>query len=190
MPNCTAYAWGRAYEILNHIPNLSTSDAGKWFEYNKKNNIYSYGQTPKLGAIACFDNKDGGHVAVVENIENNIITFSISAYGGNNFYLSKALVDSENPGQENWIFQGYIYLKELKDEIYSINSTYKVVSENGVNLRVGANVNSKIIKVVPEKEELFIINVIKNQNHNWGLTYYNGKIGYCALEYTNNISKY
>lgn len=29
MPNCTAYAYGRAYEILGSKPNLSTGNAGK-----------------------------------------------------------------------------------------------------------------------------------------------------------------
>ena len=79
MPNCTAYAWGRAYEILDKKPELCLSDAGNWYEYNKVNKIYDYGTTPEVGAIACFDNEYGGHVAVVEKIEKGIITFSNSA---------------------------------------------------------------------------------------------------------------
>ena len=31
MPNCTAYAYGRIYEILGHEPNLSRWNAGQWW---------------------------------------------------------------------------------------------------------------------------------------------------------------
>ena len=37
MPNCTAYAWGRAYEIMGYEPNLSLNDADTWWSYNKEN---------------------------------------------------------------------------------------------------------------------------------------------------------
>ena len=87
MPNCTCYAWGRAYEILGKAPNLSLYSAYLWYGYNKDNKIYSYGTTPKLGAIACWVYASGtsGHVAVVEKIENNTITFSNPAYSGEYF---------------------------------------------------------------------------------------------------------
>ena len=51
MPNCTAYAYGRAYEILKTEPKLSWGNAEQWYGYNKSNGYYSYGKTPKLGAI-------------------------------------------------------------------------------------------------------------------------------------------
>lgn len=78
MPNCTCYAWGRAYELLGDKPNLSTGNAGEWFEYNKRNGYYPYGSTPKLGAIACWT----GHVSVVENINGNSIITSESNWSG------------------------------------------------------------------------------------------------------------
>ena len=31
MPNCTAYAYGRAYEILGKKPNLCVNDANNWY---------------------------------------------------------------------------------------------------------------------------------------------------------------
>ena len=54
MPNCTAYAYGRAYEILGSEPKLSWNNAEQWYGYNKSNGYYKYGQTPKVGAIACW----------------------------------------------------------------------------------------------------------------------------------------
>ena len=34
MPNCTAYAWGRFYELTNIRPKLSTNNAENWFNFN------------------------------------------------------------------------------------------------------------------------------------------------------------
>lgn len=186
MPNCTAYAWGRAYEILGKRPNLSLSDAGQWYQYNKDNSIYPYGKTPKIGAIACFDNRDGGHVAVVEKIENGTITFSNSAYGGSNFYLSYAKVSDKNPGQEGWKFQGYIYLKENCDESVSLNSV-RSVNCNFLNLRSDIGLNSEVIQCIPKNSQLFISNIYQLDGYTWGKTTYNGKTGYCVIEYTTSM---
>lgn len=115
LPNCTCYAWGRFWEISDpneeyiNRPNLSTGDAGQWFAYTQDG--YERGQTPKLGAVACFsDNRGGaGHVAIVEEIANNgdIVT-SNSAYGGQYFYLSN-LSASNGYNTTNYTFQGFIY---------------------------------------------------------------------------------
>ncbi len=110
MPNCTAYAWGRAYELLKKKPRLCLSDACNWYSYNSKSKIYPFGNRPKLGAIACFDNKYGGHVAVVERISKNTVTFSNSAYNGKLFYLTYASIKEKNPCRKDWDFKGYIYI--------------------------------------------------------------------------------
>ena len=115
MPNCTAYAYGRAYEILGSEPKLSWNNAEQWYDYNKSNGYYKYGQTPKVGAIACWSyNGGGGHVAVVEKVENGQITFSNSAWSGKRFYLSYASTSDKNAGGNSWWnFQGYIYLGDF-----------------------------------------------------------------------------
>ena len=110
MPNCTAYAFGRIYELNGSRPNLCTGNAEMWYDYNKSHNYYPYGSTPKLGAVAVWVHPGGGHVAVVEKIENNTVTYSNSAYNGTNFYLSTApLSDPGNVGATDWTLQGYIY---------------------------------------------------------------------------------
>ena len=58
MPNCTAYAYGRAFELLGTQPKLPKGNAGSWWWDNKESNTYPYGSTPKLGAIACWDDYD------------------------------------------------------------------------------------------------------------------------------------
>ena len=40
LPNCTAYAYGRAYEILGTEPKLSWNGASRWYGYNQENNYF------------------------------------------------------------------------------------------------------------------------------------------------------
>ena len=111
MPNCTCYAWGRAYELLGKKPNLCEGNADDWYDYNINGKYYSYGQTPKLGAIACWS---GQHVAVVEEINGDTLTLSHSSWGGPYFYTGK--INKNN--MENIIdgFQGYIYIGNWETE--------------------------------------------------------------------------
>ncbi|MGN1111819.1 MAG: RICIN domain-containing protein [Acutalibacteraceae bacterium] len=117
MPNCTAYAFGRAYELLGSRPSLSTGNAGKWWWYNKNNGIYAYGSTPKLGAIVCWDQYDQnqGHVAVVEAINGSQITISESHYGGTFFTTRTINADSSNY-LTSYRFLGYIYIGDFSAE--------------------------------------------------------------------------
>ena len=111
MPNCTCYAWGRAYEISGEKPELSPYDACTWYDYNAENHIYDYGDKPEQGAIACWAYADGGpgHVAVVEDVEDDTMLLSNSAYSGEEFYMDTVPADDPSAGRSNWIFQGYIY---------------------------------------------------------------------------------
>jgi len=111
MPNCTAYAWGRFYELTNERPKLSTSNAELWYNYNDG---YERGTTPKLGAIAVWSkgqigtgNDGGGHVGIVEEIyEDGSILTSNSAYNSTNFYTQVIKNDYRLTGYN---FLGFIY---------------------------------------------------------------------------------
>lgn len=109
MPNCTAYAWGRAYEILGTKPKLSTGNANQFWGYNLSTNNYSHGKTPKLGAIICWNGSACGHVAVVEAISGNKVTISESAWSGAFFRTYSYTTGSENSTSVGG-FQGYIYV--------------------------------------------------------------------------------
>ncbi len=111
MPNCTAYAYGRAYEILGHAPNLCTTpgraSAKYWWDYNIDNNCYPYGRTPALGAVACWTSSGNGHVAVVERIDGDYITTSESAWNGQYFFTTRRSISGLLNNSE---FQGFIYV--------------------------------------------------------------------------------
>lgn len=136
LPNCVGYAWGRAYEILGSRPNLSRGNAGDWYWYNISNNCYAYGNTPKLGAIACW----GNHVAVVEEIySDGKVLLSQSHYGGKRF---DPVVTYPPTYTSN--FQGYIYIGEFNTPTYDYSSitpgTYFIVSKSdGKALTLGNN---------------------------------------------------
>lgn len=117
IPNCTAYAFGRAYELLGTIPKLSNHQAEVWIEDNKEYGYpYQTGMTPKLGAIAVWAKgnvgskyKDGdGHVAIVEDIySDGSWKASNSAWKGKEFYLT---THDKNNTKKGYNFLGFIYL--------------------------------------------------------------------------------
>lgn len=111
LPNCTCYAWGRFWEEggSEYRPLLSTGNAEDWYNYNDG---YERGSAPALGAVLCL--ADGpysgdGHVAIVEQINNDgSIVTSNSAYGGSYWYLQTLQAPNYLPAA-GYVFQGFIY---------------------------------------------------------------------------------
>ena len=121
LPNCTCYCFGRAAEIdgaFNYgLPQYN--NGGEWFDWVVNNQTLPTGQTPALGAIACWYDPNGiylGHVATVEEIDpgTGMVAFSNSGYPSNYFWISH--VDSSTGYREPWMIsrgyqlKGFIYL--------------------------------------------------------------------------------
>ncbi|MBQ9742608.1 MAG: CHAP domain-containing protein [Ruminococcus sp.] len=192
MPNCTAYAWGRAYEILGEKPQLSVDSAHRWWNYNLNGGYYPYGQTPKLGAIACWEYNGGGHVAVVEVITSTTMTLSHSAYSGTNFYTTEYDLDAPNGGSQNpnWTFKGYIYILDNAqpgEPIRPSGDRYRVDSSNGVNLRKGHGTSYSIVGALPYNTEFIVTEVYDDGQYLWGKTSYCGVSGWCVLDFATLI---
>ncbi|MDO4522606.1 MAG: CHAP domain-containing protein [Eubacteriales bacterium] len=121
--NCTWYACGRALEIvataggdINKVKAIFGYDPVGIFNMNIQKGSFSYGSTPKIGALAVFSYGVTGdaHIAVVENIIGGVPYVSESGYG----------VTTSKPSAENITFAyqsiykwaegrrllGYIYL--------------------------------------------------------------------------------
>lgn len=140
MPNCTAYAYGRVYEITGKKPKLCTSNAGKWFDYNKKYKYYGYGSEPRVGAVACWTkNGNNGHVAIVEKVDGNKVTISESHYRGKIFDTRVIKKDSSDY-LRTMKFQGYIYTYNA-DTTPPTASNLKVTKLNNKGYRVTCNVS-------------------------------------------------
>lgn len=201
MPNCTAYAWGRAYELLGKKPNLSMHNANTWYSYNKQHNYYKYGTTPKVGAIACW-NQSYGHVAVVEGVNSDgTIRMSESNWSGRT-NSSKAFryFDRVNPYSYYGQFQGYIYILDnaaiggegTDDDKHSpvnsghynagvkkVNGTYKNTCNSGANMRnaVGTN-GTRILLTIPKNAEIYVYET----DGNWGKITFANKVGWVCLD--------
>lgn len=185
MPNCTCYAWGRWYELLNLRPDLSLHQAELWF---LNNDSYKRGKTPKLGAVACwsqgdtYNYKDGsGHVAIVERINSdNSILCSESQYKERMFVLNNY---TGNYDFNNFHFQGFIYLPIAYD-------TEIVSSKMMINSNIGLYLldeNGNKIGVYPNNN---IVDYISDGYNKYGYHYYkvsvDGKLGYMASTYLVN----
>lgn len=112
LPNCTCYAWGRRYEITGKAPDTSLGNADTWFDYAVSHGQKT-GQTPKAGSIMVWKYtgshaNDGGHVAIVEEVDGETVVTSNSAYGGTYFYTQTLSPPYEWTSYTQ--FQGFIYL--------------------------------------------------------------------------------
>ena len=188
MPNCTAYAFGRAYEILGKEPNLCHFDACDWYDYNDG---YSRGQTPKVGAIACWkyyrQGEWRGHVAVVEKVENGTVTMSNSAWGWQNFYLTYADVNDPAMSVSDWEFQGFIYIGDFGDSNsngYTYKTgVYEVEVSDYLNMRESATTSSKTVCQLYNGTEIYVTEIKKNGGYTWGYTKYGNVSGWVALDF-------
>lgn len=197
MPNCTCYAWGRAYELLGTAPDLCVYSAYLWYDYNKDNKLYSYGATPKLGAIACWVYTSGsaGHVAVVEKITFDTVTFSNSAYGGEEFYTTTAPIDDPSDNRSTWIFQGYIYVGDYENTDTSADKpgdtatgdVYRITSDNGVNMRSGAGTGYGVIGAIAYGQDVTVTKTKKADGYTWGYTAYSGKSGWFVTDFAKLV---
>ncbi|MBR2715482.1 MAG: CHAP domain-containing protein [Ruminococcus sp.] len=194
MPNCTAYAWGRAYEILKTEPKLCIYDAYQWYDYNKTHGYYKYGQTPKLGAIACWKyiGYNSGHVAVVEKIIDDTVYYSNSAWGGQTFYVNTSPVNNPAKALSGSQFLGFIYIGDFQsttpDTPAVKGDVYKITSADGVNMRKGAGTSYSIVGAIPYGVQ---VTVTKTQNaggYKWGYTTYQGTSGWFVTNFATLIS--
>ena len=156
--NCTAYAFGRRYEIEGVRPKLSTRNAENWF--GNTTDGYKRGQTPKVGAVICWrkgkagNSGDGaGHVGIVEEVKSNG-DILISNSGWKQFIFKTKLVTKASGYMTGlssaYKFQGFIYapieyeVEEPKAAAYT-KGTY-ITLEN-MKVRTGAGTNHKQKKV-------------------------------------------
>lgn len=130
LPNCCGYAYGRFMEETGAIKcYLSRGNAENWYGYNDG---YPRGQEPKLGAVMCWrkgqtgNESDGaGHVGIVEVIDGDKITVSMSAYGGSRWYTRKFTKGSYS--YNGLTFQGFIYNPDVTLVLKPIDEVAKEV---------------------------------------------------------------
>jgi len=195
MPNCTCYAYGRIYELLDREPKLPTNNAENWYN----DTSYKKGNVPKLGSVICFskgkihNGKDGaGHVGVVEEIRSDgtIIT-SNSGYKSTYFYLQTLKPPYKLKGYK---LEGFIYpLEDSIDVIYCTYSNtlkkwlssitnYNNINSNGYAGIIGHSLGGIKIKL-SNNDTILIRAHIKNKNWlSWVNKWDNTNDGYAGIK--------
>lgn len=119
--NCTWYACGRAREVMlqaGKSPNMSIfgpDPVGIW-NANKKDKVYAYGSTPKVGSLVIFDYNSSGdaHIAMVEAIINGVPYVSESGYSMSSKKPTASNISFHYGNMYEWgagrRILGYIYL--------------------------------------------------------------------------------
>lgn len=158
MPNCTAYAFGRVYEITGEKPLITRGNAGSWWSINKSNGYYDYGQEPKLGAIACWSN----HVAVVEKIDGNTVTCSQSHWRSTYFDTCTFQSGDSHFGQK---FYGYIYACEdfFAEEEEPEVQAYKIEKPQYKTVKSNQNSFSMVDITASEEDDDVLLNSVMLQ---------------------------
>lgn len=155
LPNCVAFAWGRAYMAWGVKPKLSRGNAENWFGYKDG---YKRGKTPKIGAVACWRkgkagySADGaGHVAFVEKVNaDGSAVVSNSNYSGTRFFTKTiSPKDGWNIGA-GLTFQGFIYAPVTltpanpKSKITLTNADYPVSMKQGEYFTIRGKLTSAL----------------------------------------------
>ncbi len=159
--NCTCYAFGRFYELTGTKPKLSTGNAENWYG---KNDGYKRGQTPKVGAVACWskgeagNSKDGaGHVAIVEEVKSNGDWVS-SESGWETFIFKNKTYKKSNgyaASSNAYHFQGFIYspieFEVEKPKVLEVKYVYNCTE---LNVRKGASTNYSVVRTIKKGTEV------------------------------------
>lgn len=125
---------------MNNKPTeLPLGDGGVWWPRAVASGYYETGQTPRLGAVICFEKTGAsGHVAIVEEINETTgeITCSNSEYEGRYFFITH--ITPVN-GRYNWgsyVFQGFIYNPFVSEEVKQNYLNWLKMKSRRINIKI------------------------------------------------------
>ena len=162
LPNCTCFAWGRAYEVMGVRPDLSRGNADSFWSYNQTHNSYPCGQEPRAHSIACWNGGDG-HVAFVESVSGDTVYISQSSW---NWRYTQPGVKWENTSVNRYAmntiqsgFQGYIYLENVPDPGKPTLSINAGTSQQATYFSWGptADTSYYTLRIYDSNDELYFI---------------------------------
>lgn len=182
MPNCTAYAHGRYYELTGvWLPCRKNAEC--WIDEAREKGYIIF-DTPRLGAIACWKSSNSGHVAVVEEIKpNGDIVTSNSAWKGTEFYTQKLSYNKgyswKGKSGKQYELQGFIIpsvpFKE-EQKVYTITGS--------VYMRIGAGKTYMFKKILRMKDKFYADgDYAVKEGTKWLHGECNGDIGWVSSKY-------
>lgn len=117
LPNCVSWGVGRYNEIGNYnsCKYLGSVNANKLLELAKSQGLPT-GNTPKVGALICWDDGNCGHCAIVEKVNSDgSIYVSESGWSAKSYYWNATLSGPNYTNGEGWLanggykLQGFVY---------------------------------------------------------------------------------
>lgn len=159
---CTRYAFGRTYEKTGNVLAFTVSrdrHGGRWYDIVKD---LPRGATPKSNSIAVWDYGLYGHVAYVETVSNDNVTFSEANFSSPTnglFNGFKTLTSGQMTKRGSYVLRGYIYLGS-NDTPSDTSKPDLVISTLSINALGGPSTQTLYLGPA----ELFHIDVyVKNQ---------------------------
>ena len=181
LPSNNAYCWGIAHanRISEEPIRLADSKSKDWFDYNKDNNIYEYGNVPRANCIACwtYKNYDPTDIKqerscvgyVTDVLGSEVIKISWIKHKPTGYTKNDEINSAHNGSSDedrvitnydnNWgmefdkyVFRGFIYPQKIKD------SAAHIISESST-ICVEANSST-----LPYNSLTFSINDCKHHN--------------------------
>lgn len=126
MPNCTAYALGRWYELQGSATPFNFAhygDGQDWYEMGVNAGYAHDEHIPQLGAAVSWSYLPAGHVAIVEEIKYNAdgsvnyIVTSNSAWKGTYFYTQTLYAKNNYIWKPGSKLNGFIYHPNLSPDL-------------------------------------------------------------------------
>ncbi|KAJ51795.1 surface antigen [Clostridium tetanomorphum] len=209
---CTWFTYGRILEKLNiKLPNTFYGNAIDWWYDNEKNNAFPYGSEPKENSIAVWEggNLGYGHVAFVENVEENQVYFNEGNFSIRGDYDKelKCLSKENIKDRGNLHLKGYIYINKdttiddaivntKENSIENIKQTSSITSQlqygnpkisatSYLNIRLNPSINSKICGSLKVSDKFLILSKVGD----WYKIKFNSIYGYVSSQYVTIISK-
>lgn len=139
---CTWYAYQNWTERLGYEPKVIRGNAGSWYD-NCVSKGYARGTTPKVGAIACWNNGYGdstGHVAIVDEVASDYIVVSEYNWSVPKGYSTAKIyfrnINRSTSSKPHRYLKGYIYLPGTE---YDSNSGENTISKVSVPQVIAGN---------------------------------------------------
>ena len=180
---CTWFAYGRTLEKLGiKLPSEFYSNAITWYSRNIADKVYNYGTYPKTNSIAVWSggSAGNGHVAFVEKVSNEMVSFNEGNYTvrGNYDGCLKTLSVDAMKSRGNIFIVGYIYVGEAyyPTQYGLVNLTYETST---LNIRSGASTSCSILGIIPNNHNVTIV----GESGTWYKINYANSTGYVSKNY-------
>ena len=204
LPNCTGYVWG-IWLICSGLDasqlDLCGGNAKNYYPHEDK---YERSQTPQLGAIACWTDKDYGHIGIVKKVyDDKSIDVMMSSYGGDVCYMRHITHPySYTSAGVKRQFQGFIlnpyitFLKSIEEMAQEVCDgkwgneplRSKLMKEAGYDLETIKKIQQRVNEIMAERKALKVGDSVKILSYGNASSLGNGRRAY-GVGWTRKIMK-